>query len=91
MWEFCVTVFMGFVGTIIDLLFFNMMGNFGIILAVATMGSFILNRIGRNAPADENTGYNQNETELEQDELNPEEPEPEDMEQDESDNNTDHI
>ena len=72
MGAFFVTVFMGFVGTVIDLLFFQMESDFGIILAAATMGSFILSRIGRKP---------------EPDELPAEEPEPEDWEPDESDNN----
>lgn len=93
MGAFFTTIFMGFVGTFIDMIIaenLRLDGNFSIILAVATMGSFILSRIGRNDPADENTVYSQDEEELEQDELNPEEPEPDDLESD-NDNDTDQI
>ncbi len=92
MGAFFVTVFMGFVGTFIDMIIvenLRMDGDFGAILAIATMGSFILSRIGRNDPADENTVYKQAEEELEPDELPAEEPDPEELEQDESDNDTD--
>ncbi len=79
---------MGFVGTVIDLLLFQMMGNFGVIFAVATMGSFILSKIGRNDPADENAGYGQDE-EAEQGDLYAEELTTDDLEQDESDDDND--
>ncbi len=83
MWVFFVTVFMGIVGMIIDENL-RMDGNFSIILAIATMGAFILNRIGRNDPDDENTVYKQAEDELEQDELISEE-----LKQDDLNNDTD--
>ena len=52
----------------IDLIFFRMMGNFGVIPAIAAMGAFILSRIGRNDPTDENTVHQQDGEELEQEE-----------------------
>ncbi len=94
MWAFFTTIFMGFIGTFIDMIIvenLRMDGDFGAILAIATMGSFILSRIGRNDPADENTVDTQAEEEPEQDELSMEEPYPDEPEQDDLNNDTDHT
>ena len=73
MGAFFTILFMGFVGTMIDLIFFEMESDFGIIMAIAAMCPMILSRIGGDNPDDENTGYGQSEKESEQDELYAEE------------------
>ena len=68
MGAFFTIIFMGFVGTMIDLIFFEMTSDFGIIMAIAAMCPMILNRIGGDEPADENTVHKQDGEELEQEE-----------------------
>ncbi|MBO5258491.1 MAG: hypothetical protein J6N32_02315 [Clostridia bacterium] len=91
MGAFFTIIFMGFVGTMIDLIFFEMTSDFGIIMAIAAMCPMILNRIGGDDPDDEPTGYGQDEEEAESSDLYEEELTTDDSEQDESDddNNTD--
>lgn len=89
MGAFFIIIFMGFVGTMIDLIFFEMTSDFGIIMAIAAMCPMILNRIGGDDPDDENTDYGQDEEESEQGELSTEELTPDDLGQDESDDDND--
>ena len=89
MGAFFTILFMGFVGTMIDLIFFEMESDFGIIMAIAAMCPMILSRIGGDNPDDENTGYGQSEKESEQDELYAEELTTDDFVQDESDDDND--
>ena len=89
MGAFFTIIFMGFVGTMIDLIFFEMTSDFGIIMAIAAMCPMILNRIGGDEPEDEPTGYGQDEEESELGELSTEELTPDDLEQDESDDDND--
>ena len=89
MGAFFTIIFMGFVGTMIDLIFFEMTSDFGIIMAIAAMCPMILNRIGRDEPDDEPTGYGQDEEEAESSDLYEEELTTDDLEQDESDDDND--
>jgi len=89
MGAFFTIIFMGFVGTMIDLIFFEMTSDFGIIMAIAAMCPMILNRIGGGNPSDEPAGYGQDEEESEQSEVSTEEWIPDDLGQDESDDDND--
>ena len=89
MGAFFTIIFMGFVGTMIDLIFFEMTSDFGIIMAIAAMCPMILNRIGGDDPNDEPTGYGQDEEEAESSDLYEEELTTDDLEQDESDDDND--
>lgn len=89
MGAFFTIIFMGFVGTMIDLIFFEMTSDFGIIMAIAAMCPMILNRIGGDDPDDEPTGYGQDEEEAESSDLYEEELTIDDLEQDESDDDND--
>ena len=89
MGAFFTIIFMGFVGTMIDLIFFEMTSDFGIIMAIAATCPMILNRIGGDEPDDEPTGYGQDEEEAESSDLYAEELTTDDLEQDESDDDND--
>ena len=89
MGAFFTIIFMGFVGTMIDLIFFEMTSDFGIIMAIAAMCPMIRNRIGGDDPDDEPTGYGQDEEEAESSDLYEEELPTDDLEQDESDDDND--